>query len=69
MLRDPGYNRRVTFRTLLARHELTQLAQTQQSAACNASHPVEARLPRWLLRARDLTDSGRPPLTREIRRQ
>lgn len=36
-------------------------AQALQSAACNASHGVEARLCRWLLRARDL--SGSDPLT------
>src|SRR4029078_7467668 len=33
-----------TFRSLLLRHEQVLFAQSQQSAACNASHPVEARL-------------------------
>ena len=47
-----------TFRTALVRHEQTLLAQTQQSVACNASHRVGARLSRWLLRARDLSDGG-----------
>ena len=42
------------FRTMLIRHEQVLFAQAQQSAACNASHSVESRLARWLLRARDL---------------
>ena len=50
----------------LARHEQALLAQAQQSAACNASHSVEARLSRWLLRARDLCDSETLPLTQEF---
>src|SRR5258705_2257504 len=54
------------FRTLLARHEQALIAQAQQSAACNASHSVEARVTRWLLRARDLWDSERLPLTQEF---
>jgi CRP-like cAMP-binding protein len=58
--------RSVIFRTLLARHEQALLVQTQQSVACNASHPVEARLSRWLLRARDLCDSETLPLTQEL---
>jgi CRP-like cAMP-binding protein len=58
--------RSVIFRTLLARHELALLVQAQQSVACNASHTVEARLSRWLLRARDLCDSETLPLTQEL---
>jgi CRP-like cAMP-binding protein len=54
------------FRTLLARHEQAQFAEVQQSAACNASHSVGARLSRWLLRARDLSDSEHLPLTQEF---
>ena len=37
-------------RSLLLRHEQVLFAQAQQSAACNASHFVEARMCRWLLR-------------------
>jgi CRP-like cAMP-binding protein len=53
-------------RNLLARHEQALTAQTQQSAACNAAHSVEARLSRWLLRARDLHDGETLPLTQEF---
>jgi CRP-like cAMP-binding protein len=59
-------DRSATFRTLLARHEQALSAQAQQSAACNASHSVEARLARWLLHARDRTSSESLPLTQEI---
>jgi CRP-like cAMP-binding protein len=42
------------FHSRLIRHEQVLFAAVQQSAACNASHTVEARLCRWLLRMRDL---------------
>ena len=51
--------------SLLIRHEQTVYAQAQQSAACFATHQVEARLCRWLLRARDLSGSGNLPFTQE----
>jgi CRP-like cAMP-binding protein len=54
------------FRAAIVRHEELILAQAQQSAACNAVHPVEARLARWLLRCRDLIDSDDLPLTQEF---
>src|SRR3977135_4394801 len=50
---------------LLIRHEQTVYAQAQQSAACFASHPVEARLSRWLLRARDLSGGENLHFTQE----
>ncbi|WP_441239172.1 Crp/Fnr family transcriptional regulator [Bradyrhizobium sp. 930_D9_N1_4] len=53
------------FRGLMIRHEQALLAHAQQSVLCNALHPVEARLARWLLRARDLSDSKLLPLTQE----
>jgi CRP-like cAMP-binding protein len=59
-------DRSSVLRTHLARHEQTLLVQAQQSAACNASHSVEARLSRLLLRARDLCDSEGLPLTQEF---
>jgi CRP-like cAMP-binding protein len=58
--------RSIAFRTALMRHEQALFAQAQQSAACNASHPVEARLARWLLRMRDLTGSDQLPLTQDF---
>ncbi|OPY96976.1 Crp/Fnr family transcriptional regulator [Bradyrhizobium sacchari] len=53
------------FRSLIVRHEQVLLAHAQQSLLCNTLHPVEARLARWLLRARDLSDSAILPLTQE----
>jgi CRP-like cAMP-binding protein len=58
-------DRSATFRTVLVRHQQALFAQVQQSAACNASHSVEARLARWLLHARDRTGSESLPLTQE----
>jgi CRP-like cAMP-binding protein len=55
-----------TLRNLLARHEQALNVQAQQSAACNASHSVEARLSRWLLRAGDLWDGTALPMTQEL---
>jgi CRP-like cAMP-binding protein len=56
----------VVFRTALMRHEQFVMAQAQQSAACNASHAVEARISRWLLRCRDLAGSNDIALTQEF---
>jgi len=52
--------------SLLIRHEQTVYAQAQQSAACNATHHVEARMARWMLRARDLSGSDTLPFTQEF---
>ncbi|MGB7259487.1 MAG: helix-turn-helix domain-containing protein, partial [Pseudolabrys sp.] len=54
------------FRSRLIRHEQVLFAQSQQSAACNASHTVEARMCRWLLRMRDLAGSDDLVLTQEF---
>jgi CRP-like cAMP-binding protein len=48
------------------RHEQTLFAQAQQSTACMANHEVEARLCRWLLRARDLSARNHLPFTQEF---
>jgi CRP-like cAMP-binding protein len=58
--------RSVAFRTTLIRHEQILFAQAQQSAACNASHTIEARLSRWLLWTRDLSGSNTLGLTQEF---
>jgi CRP-like cAMP-binding protein len=54
------------WRHLLARHHQALLAQAQQSVACNASHSVEQRLSRWLLRAHELWKEGTLPMTQEL---
>ena len=54
------------FRSLVIRHEQVLFAQSQQSAACNASHTVEARMCRWLLYMRDLAGSDDLMLTQEF---
>ena len=55
-----------TFHAALARHRQFILAQTQQSAACNASHSLEARLSRWLLRCHDLLGNDTITLTQDF---
>ena len=52
--------------SLLIRHEQTVYAQAQQSAACFATHHIQARLCRWLLRARDLSGSDTLNLRKSI---
>jgi hypothetical protein len=39
--------------------------QFQHVAACNALHPVEARMARWLLHIHDRIDGSAIPLTQE----
>jgi CRP-like cAMP-binding protein len=52
-------------RRVLIDHEQYFLAQVQQTAACNASHDVEARMCKWFLRMHDLAGSELP-LTQEF---
>jgi CRP-like cAMP-binding protein len=54
------------FRSILTRHDQALFAQSQQSAACNASHSIEARLCRWLLRMRDLLGREDLSLKQEV---
>src|SRR3954464_10117915 len=50
----------------IMRHEQTLFSQAQQSTACMANHEVDARLCRWMLRARDLSGSDNLPFTQEF---
>jgi CRP-like cAMP-binding protein len=52
--------------SVLVRHEQTLYAQAQQSTACMATHDVQARFARWLLRARDLAATDTLPFTQEF---
>jgi len=47
-------------RKVLASHEQFFVADIQQTAACNALHPVEARMCRWMLRMMDLVGTDLP---------
>jgi CRP-like cAMP-binding protein len=49
----------------MIRHDQVLFAQAQQSASCIAVHTAEARLSRWLLRARDLWGHDTLPFTQE----
>jgi CRP-like cAMP-binding protein len=50
-------------RRLTARFHSAMMAQSQQTALCNAAHSVEARICRLLLAIRDRGDTGSIPLT------
>ncbi|WP_158918823.1 Crp/Fnr family transcriptional regulator [Caulobacter sp. S45] len=52
--------------TLIVRHAQAQATLSEQSAACNAVHHVEARLCRWLLMSRDRAGANMLPLTQEF---
>jgi CRP-like cAMP-binding protein len=58
-----------SLRTLLSRHGLAIYAQVQQTAGCNAAHPVESRLSRCLLHTHDLSGDYRLLLTQEAMAQ
>lgn len=51
---------------VVTRYRHAMLAFIMQSVACNAVHPVERRLCRWLLTAHDRVDGDEFPLTQEL---
>lgn len=58
-------NQSATLRVALLRHGLAIYAQIQQTAGCNAAHPVESRLARCLLQTYDLAGRDELVLTQE----
>jgi CRP-like cAMP-binding protein len=50
-------------RRLAARHNAALMVQAHQTAMCNAAHPVEARIGRWLLEVLDRSGGFDVPLT------
>lgn len=60
-----AFNRSPAVRYVLQLHIRALLLQLQHGAACNALHPVKARMARWLLHVRDLVDGDVLPLTQE----
>jgi CRP-like cAMP-binding protein len=50
-------------RRFAARHTAALMVQAHQTALCNAAHPVEARISRWLLEVLDRSGGFDVPLT------
>lgn len=60
-----AFTRSPAIRHAVQIHLRALLMQFQVGTACNALHPVEARLARWLLHFRDHIDHDMLPLTQE----
>ncbi len=60
-----AFNRCPAVRHAVLIHVRAILIQFQLGVACNALHPVEARMARWLLQLRDQIDHDVLPLTQE----
>jgi len=57
------FDQSATVRRLAGRHGATLMVQAHQTALCNAAHPVEARIARWLLEVLDRSGGFDVPLT------
>jgi CRP-like cAMP-binding protein len=60
-----AFNRSPAIRHAVQIHMRAMLMQFQLGVACNALHPVKARMARWLLHFRDHIDHDILPLTQE----
>jgi len=60
-----AFNQSDAIRHAVQTHARALLMQFQHVAACNALHPVEARMARWLLHIHDRIDGNVIPLTQE----
>ncbi|MDA9497650.1 Crp/Fnr family transcriptional regulator [Bradyrhizobium sp. CCBAU 11357] len=60
-----AFGRSPAIRQAIQVHVRAMLAQLQRGGACNARHPVQARMARWLLHIRDRIDDDVLPLTQE----
>jgi CRP-like cAMP-binding protein len=61
-----AYDASDEFRILINGYQSVMYFQAQQSAACQALHPVEARMCRWLLQAQDAIGGDTLNLTQEF---
>jgi CRP-like cAMP-binding protein len=59
------FSRSPAIRRMVQSHIRAMLMQFQLGLACNALHPVEARMARWLLQLRDCVDHDTLPLTQQ----
>jgi len=53
-------------RDVIVRYNDALLGQVQITAACNALHPIQARLARWILQTKDRIDGDIIPLTQQL---
>ncbi len=53
-------------RDVIVRYNEVLFGQVQVTAACNALHPIHARLARWILQTRDRVTNDAVPLTQEL---
>jgi CRP-like cAMP-binding protein len=60
-----AFNQSAAIRHTVQIHIRAMLIQFQLGAACNALHPVEARMARWLLHLRDGIEEDVLPITQE----
>jgi CRP-like cAMP-binding protein len=60
-----AFNRSLAIRHAVQKYTRAMLVQFQLGSACNALHPVEARMARWLLQLRDRIDHDVLPLTQQ----
>ncbi len=60
-----AFSQSAAIRHAVQTHTRAMLMQFQHVAACNALHPVEARMARWLLHIHDRIDGNAIPLTQE----
>ena len=60
-----AFHRSPAIRQAVQNHVRAMLIQFQLGSACNALHPVEARMARWLLQFRDRIDHDVLPLTQQ----
>jgi CRP-like cAMP-binding protein len=61
-----AYDSSDKFRDLINAYQAVLYFQAQQTAACQALHPVEARMCRWLLQAQDAVGCDTLHLTQEF---
>jgi CRP-like cAMP-binding protein len=63
---EKAYDASEEFRRLVIGYQAVVYFQAQQTAACQALHPVEARMCRWLLQAQDAVGGDVLELTQEF---
>jgi CRP-like cAMP-binding protein len=63
---DAALQKSARLRDVIGHHSEAMLAQVVRTVACNAMHPAEARLSRWLLMVHDRVEGNTIHLTQEF---